>query len=274
MIDNSEISQADLLKAKLRDSSFWILPEVWDVASARVYSDLGFDVISTSAAGIGWAQGYKDQEAISAEELLLVATRILRTIGTTIIADLEGGLNCEVGHLKRMVHAALSLRLSGISFSDGSRSGSGEVLPTDQMCNLIKAAHFTMASCGRSVPLVIRSGVNLSKSRQEDGDQALSNRIRRYRDAGADRVFFNEPVSPTTIRDLSFELKKDIGISLQALGEQKLRDYEAFGISCLALGPQMVRRAQADLQRNARALRAQLQPVPALMNDGTDQVHA
>ena len=274
MIDNSAISQADLLKARLRDSNFWVLPEVWDVASARVYADLGFDVISTSAAGIGWAQGYKEHEAINAEELLLVATRILRTTGKTVIADLEGGENCDIDHLKRMVDAALSLGLSGIRISDGSRTDHDAAMPTDQMCNLIKAAHYTMSVRGRTVPLVVHSGVNLARSRQEDGEQALSNRIRRYRDAGADRVFFNEPVSPTVIRDLSAALKKDIGISVQTIGDHKLRDYQSFDISCLALGPHMVRRAQADLQRSARALQAQLQPAAALINDDADQVHA
>ena len=55
-----------------------ILPEVWDVASARLLVEAGFPVLTTSAAAYAWAQGYRPGERVGLEELLIVAGRIIR----------------------------------------------------------------------------------------------------------------------------------------------------------------------------------------------------
>src|SRR5260221_10613522 len=74
-----------------RGPGILILPNAWDVASARVFEEAGFEAIATTSAGIAFALGYPDGQRISREEMLTVVRRVAAGVGVPVTADVEAG---------------------------------------------------------------------------------------------------------------------------------------------------------------------------------------
>src|SRR6478752_7778052 len=68
-----------------------LLPNVWDVASARVIEDAGFPAVATSSAGIAFAQGFPDGQKIPPERMLAVIADIVKAVDVPVTADVEAG---------------------------------------------------------------------------------------------------------------------------------------------------------------------------------------
>src|SRR5580700_8334007 len=66
-----------------------LLPNAWDVASARILEECGHAAIATTSAGIAYSLGYADGQRISRDEMLEVAGRIARAVRIPVTADLE-----------------------------------------------------------------------------------------------------------------------------------------------------------------------------------------
>ena len=68
-----------------------LLPNAWDVASARIFEEAGFPAVGTSSAGIAFALGYPDGQKISRSEMLAVVHRIAEAVNIPVTADMEAG---------------------------------------------------------------------------------------------------------------------------------------------------------------------------------------
>ena len=76
MDKTSLIAKTEKLQALIDADETLILPNVWDVASARVVVDAGYPVIATSNAGVAWSLGFPDGEVITREDMLFIVRRI------------------------------------------------------------------------------------------------------------------------------------------------------------------------------------------------------
>ena len=68
-----------------------VLPNAWDVASARIFEEAGFPAIATTSAGIAFSLGYPDGQRISREEMIARIGRIVRSVKVPVTADIEAG---------------------------------------------------------------------------------------------------------------------------------------------------------------------------------------
>src|SRR5258708_3641093 len=68
-----------------------LLPNAWDVASARIFEEAGFPAIGTTSAGIAFSLGYPDGQRIPREEMLARIGRIARAVHVPVTADIEAG---------------------------------------------------------------------------------------------------------------------------------------------------------------------------------------
>src|SRR2546426_4059190 len=87
----SQREQAAAFGRLHREPGILVLPNAWDVITARVIETAGFSAIATSSAGVAWALGYVDGERISRGEMLAVVPRTASRVGGPRTADLEAG---------------------------------------------------------------------------------------------------------------------------------------------------------------------------------------
>src|SRR5919112_4827662 len=108
-------SRCDLLRSLQRPGAPLLLPNVWDVATARAVVAAGFPVVATSSGGVAATLGYEDHEAAPADEMLAAAARIARGVDAPVTIDAEGGYGMEPPEL---VAALQSVGAAGCNLED------------------------------------------------------------------------------------------------------------------------------------------------------------
>src|SRR4029077_14057734 len=73
-----------------------ILPNAWDVASARILEELGYPAIATTSAGVAFSLGYPDGQRVSRDQMLEAVARIARGVRVPVTADMEAGYGTTV----------------------------------------------------------------------------------------------------------------------------------------------------------------------------------
>src|SRR3954470_10882485 len=84
-------SRCDLLRSLHRPGAPLLLPNAWDVATARVVVAAGVPVVATTSGGVGATLGYEDHEGAPADEMLAAAARIARGVDVPVTVDAEAG---------------------------------------------------------------------------------------------------------------------------------------------------------------------------------------
>ncbi|HYX68012.1 MAG TPA: isocitrate lyase/phosphoenolpyruvate mutase family protein, partial [Terriglobales bacterium] len=84
-------AKAEILRKLHQGPRVLLLPNVWDVASARLIEEAGFPALATSSAAIANSLGYPDGEHIGRTNMLEVVGRIAEAVSVPVTADLEAG---------------------------------------------------------------------------------------------------------------------------------------------------------------------------------------
>src|ERR1700737_1435969 len=95
-----------------------LLPNAWDVASARIFEEAGFPAVGTSSAGIAFALGYPDGQKISRSEMLAVVHRIAEAVNIPVTADMEAGYGAKPEDAAETAREVLAAGAVGMNLED------------------------------------------------------------------------------------------------------------------------------------------------------------
>ena len=115
-------SRCDLLRSLHRPGDPLLLPNAWDVATARAVVAAGFPVVATTSGGVAAALGYEDNEGAPADEMLAAAARIARGVEVPVTVDAEGGYGMEPAEL---VAALRTAGAAGCNLEDTDHAAGG-----------------------------------------------------------------------------------------------------------------------------------------------------
>ena len=99
-------SRCDLLRSLHRPGAPLLLPNAWDVATARAVVAAGFPVVATTSGGVAAALGHEDHERAPADEMLAAAARIARGVEVPVTVDAEAGYGMEPAELVAALRSA------------------------------------------------------------------------------------------------------------------------------------------------------------------------
>src|ERR1700739_4217540 len=88
---DSLADKAMQFRQRNRGPGVLVLPNAWDVASARIFEDAGFPAIATTSAGIANSLGYPDGQNLPRGEMLAVVRRIVESVQVPVTADMLAG---------------------------------------------------------------------------------------------------------------------------------------------------------------------------------------
>lgn len=233
-----------------------ILPEVWDVASARLLVEAGFPVLTTSAAAYAWAQGYRPGERVGLEELLVVAGRIIRDCQIPIIADLEGCFDRSNQYIKRGVMAALTIGGKGAIIGDGGRDGMHQMLGVMEVANRIKSARMAAMEIKKDLTLIARTDALHLGAIVASPLEETVNRANAYYNAGADIIHIPGVQNLDIIQQLKAHIEGPIMITVSHGNAPLLSDYREADVTAICLGTGLMRSALSDMRTKAEALMA------------------
>src|ERR1700754_3575349 len=92
-------SRCELLRSLHTPGEPLLLPNAWDVATARAVVAAGFPVVATTSGGVAAALGYEDHEGAPADEMLAAAARIARGVEVPVTVDAEAGYAMQPAEL-------------------------------------------------------------------------------------------------------------------------------------------------------------------------------
>src|SRR5437899_3449980 len=166
-----------------------VLPNAWDVASARLIETAGFPAVATTSAGVAFALGYPDGERISRGEMAEAVRRIAARVRVPVTADMEAGYGRTPQSAAATARAVIAAGAVGMNLEDAPADGDG-LLDVALQADRIRAACDAAASAG--VPLVINARTDVFLARIGAPETRLAHAVSRlnaYRAAGADSLF-------------------------------------------------------------------------------------
>jgi 2-methylisocitrate lyase-like PEP mutase family enzyme len=170
---------------KMHESGCFVLPNPFDVGSAKALQHLGFKAIASSSAGFAWAIGKADNH-VTLEEVLAHLTALCDAVDLPVNADFEGGFAHEAEKVAANVARAVKTGVAGLSIEDSTGDAAKPLYERAHAIERIKAARAAIDADKSGVVLVGRcEGFLVGQA-----DLAMViDRLNAYADAGADCLY-------------------------------------------------------------------------------------
>jgi 2-methylisocitrate lyase-like PEP mutase family enzyme len=185
-------SRCDLLRSLQRPGAPLLLPNAWDVATARAVVAAGFPVVATTSGGVAGMLGYEDHEGAPGDEMLAAAARMARAVDVPVTVDAEAGYGLEPADL---VAALRNAGAAGFNLEDTDHA-TGRLRDPDEHAEWLGAVRDAASKDGYRPVINARVDVFLGPFLAGAGagtqDELVPDAVRRantYLEAGADCVF-------------------------------------------------------------------------------------
>ena len=247
----SQRDKAENFRALHHGKQILILPNAWDVPSARVFEDEGFPAVATSSAGLMVSLGYPDGQEISRDEYMSAVGRISRILSIPLSADLVAGFGTTPKEVLATVREVLKAGAIGINIEDFAHA-TKKLFPIKTQVEKLKGIKKLGQTTG--IPLVINARTDAFRFASGEENARLKEAIRRataYRDAGADCVYPMGLFDPASIRVFVQALDFPVNVMVRK-GLPSVDELERLGVARVSFGPSASYAAMGLLKRAAR----------------------
>jgi 2-methylisocitrate lyase-like PEP mutase family enzyme len=257
MTIESQKQKAIALRQLHHGPKILLLPNVWDVVSARIIVEAGYPAIATTSAGIAFSLGYPDGEKIPKEEMFARIARIARAVDVPVSADVEAGYGSRPEDAAATARAVIEAGGVGINLEDGTGNPASPLVDLSLQLEKIKAVREAAMKTGVLLVVNARTDVYLRSvgSTEEERYRLAIERVLAFRDAGADCVFVPGMRDPATIERLVGEVKCPVNILAQP-GYPSIPELEKLGVARVSFGSGAMRAGLGLLKRLAEDLKS------------------
>lgn len=170
---------------RLHESGTFVMPNPWDVGSAKALEQMGFAALATTSAGLAWTLGKPDTR-VGLDEMLRHLEAIAAAVAVPLNADFEDGYAADPRLVYQNTGRAVATGISGLSIEDSTRDAPEPLHELGLAVERVQAARQAIDDSGTRVVLTARSeGFVVGRP---DLDETVR-RLRAYADAGADCLY-------------------------------------------------------------------------------------
>jgi 2-methylisocitrate lyase-like PEP mutase family enzyme len=250
----SQTNQAIQFRQLHRGPGMLILPNAWDVASARIFEEAGFPAIATTSAGIDFSLGYPAQRT-PREEMMARIARIARAVHVPLTADVEAGYGPSAEDAARTTRELIQAGVAGMNLEDGSGDPARPLIGFELAVEKIKAARQAAMQMHAQIVVNARTDVFLLPGGNPEADYSEAlRRLLAFRDAGADCVFAPGLKDAETIGRLAKAVECPLNI-LAGPGTPSVPELKKLGVARVSLGAGPMRATLGLLRRIAEELK-------------------
>ncbi len=165
----------------------FLMPNPFDIGTARVLDGLRFDALATSSAGFAWTRGVRDAEGlISRDDALSHAAEIIAATSLPVNGDLENGFGDAPEDVEETIRGAIEVGLAGCSIEDYTTDPTHPYYALDLAVERIRAGVETKARLAPDFVLTARSEGPVSTPQEL---QNTITRLNAFAEAGADCIY-------------------------------------------------------------------------------------
>ena len=231
-----------------------VLPNAWDVASARVLEEMAYPAVATTSAGIAASLGYPDGQRIPRQEMLDVVGRIARAVRVPVTADIEAGYGTTPKDMAETARAVVAAGAVGLNLEDVTGDDENSHVQLELQVEKIRTIREVSASLG--VPLVVNARTDIYLMPIGEPATRLERtveRLRAYHQAGAGCLFAPGIRDRETIVELVRALAAPLNVLLQP-GCPTIPELEKIGVARASAGSGVMRAALGLVRRIGKEL--------------------
>ena len=250
-VDRPSVADKRRTFRKLHESGCFVIPNPWDIGSARYLETLGFKALASTSSGFAWSQAMADSH-VPRDRVLEHLHQLVEATDLPVNADFEKGYARDATGVSESVRLAVETGVAGLSIEDYTGDDDDPLYPVDVAVERLRAARRAIDATGGETLLVGRAE-NFIVGRP-DLDDAIA-RLKAYSNAGADCLY---APGIRTREQIAAVVKavspKPVNLLIGFASELTVADVEALGVRRISVGGAMARCAWGGFMRAARLI--------------------
>ena len=258
----------------LHERGCFVIPNPWDVGSARYLQHLGFPALATTSAGFAFSQGLPDSgddAVVTRERNLAYIVSIVAAVDLPVSADFMSGYGLEPEDVAESVTQCVATGVAGLSIEDATGNSSSPLYDLPTAVERVRAARRAIDRSGSDVLLTARAEC-YHVGHPEPFRESVR-RLQAYAAAGADVLFAPGPQTPAEIeglvaavtpKPLNLLVVRDIGLRVNEIAALGVRRISVGGALALAAWTGFIHAAKTLRSEGSFAGLAGLVPYPEL----------
>jgi len=239
---------------RLHESGCFVIPNPWDVGSARYLQSLGFKALATTSSGFAWSQGRRDG-AVARDMALAHMRDIVAATDLPVNADFENGFAPAAAGVAESVRLAVATGVAGLSIEDSTGNAAQPLFDLDTAVERIRAARTAIDRAGGGTLLVGRAECFLVG--RPDLNETMA-RLKAYAQAGADCLYAPGIRTREQISALVAAVApKPLNLLIGWPSELTMQDIAALGVRRVSVGGALARSAWGGFIRAAKLIAEQ-----------------
>jgi 2-methylisocitrate lyase-like PEP mutase family enzyme len=229
----------------------FVMPNPWDVGSARVLAGLGYPALATTSGGLAYVLGRRDGEAaVSRDEALEHSAVIAGATDLPVNGDLENGFGDDPESVATTILGAAAAGLVGCSIEDSTSTQREPIYPLAHAVERVAAG--VEAAATLPFPFTLTARAENYLHGHGDLDDTIE-RLQAYEKAGADVLYAPGLLDIDDIRTVCTSLSRPVNV-LALPGSPSVELLSAAGVRRISLGTGLIRTAQGAFLRAAREI--------------------
>ncbi len=201
----TQAEKAEFFLALHQRSAPLVMPNPWDVGSAKALAAMGFEALATTSGGFAATLGRMDG-SVARDEAVAHAAAVVAAVGVPVSADFENCFAHEPAGVADTIELGIAAGLAGCSVEDWDGEAIYDVgLATERVAAAAEAAH------RGPVHLVLTGRAENHIHGRDDLADTIA-RLQRYQEAGADVLFAPGVTAPDDLRRLLAEVDRPVNV--------------------------------------------------------------
>lgn len=232
----------------------FIIPNPWDIGSARLLADMGFEALASTSAGYAWSVG-KPDGGVGRDEMLEHCAKLARATPLPVNADLENCYAHDPAGVAQTIRLAGETGIAGASIEDATGEADKPIYDFDLAVERVRAG----VEANRALPvpmLICARAENFLNGRKDLADTIK--RLQAFEAAGADVLYAPGLASIDDIRTLITAVHRPVNVLMSSFNpDLTFAELEAAGARRISVGGGLARAAYGEMLRAAKAMKEQ-----------------
>ena len=224
----------------------FVIPNPWDIGSARLMADAGFEALATTSAGYAWSVG-KPDGGVGRDEMLAHCAVLVAATPLPVNADLENCYAHDPAGVAETIAMAAATGLAGASIEDSTGDPAKPIYDFDHAVERVRAG--VAANRAKPAPMLITARAeNFLHGRKDLADTIK--RLQAFEAAGADVLYAPGLASLDDIRAVTSAVKRPVNVLMGSWSpDLTLPELEKAGAKRISVGGGLARAAYGEMLR-------------------------
>jgi 2-methylisocitrate lyase-like PEP mutase family enzyme len=248
----SQAEKAKIFRALHERDHAFIIPNPWDIGTARLLASIGFEALATTSAGYAFSVGQRDN-TIGRDRMLVHARDIVSATDLPVSADLENGFADDPKAVAETVRLAAQTGLAGCSIEDMGTNPNDPIYPIELAAERVRAAAEVVRNLDFPFTLTARAE-NYLVGKPDIKDTIK--RLQAYQQAGAHVLYAPGLTTKEDISSVVKSVDRPVNVIMGLKGVQmSAAELSKLGVKRISVGSALTRAAFGAFLRAAREMK-------------------